>query len=135
PCQKPIWRQPKSDGSSQFHKSITTSPPMAMNVRMAKIASGAIHRIRFLLICSSSTFPELFVDSLQPLAQMQDRVAFARKQRIHAHAGVGRNFLETSSFQLVRDKCLALFLRQFVERQLDLIQKHVADVKRIGYGV
>ena len=30
-CQKVIWRQPKSGGSSQFHSSRTTSPPMAIN--------------------------------------------------------------------------------------------------------
>ena len=41
-CQKVIWRQPKSDGSSQFQSCSTISPPMAINTKIPTIASGAM---------------------------------------------------------------------------------------------
>ena len=72
---------------------------------------------------------------LQPLAQMQHRVAFAREQRVHAHAGLGGHLLEAAPFQLVRDEHLALLLRQLVDRQLELIEQHVARVERLRSGI
>ena len=66
---------------------------------------------------------------------MQHRVAFAREQRIHAHAGLGGNLLEAASFQFVRNKYLALLLRQFVDRQLEFVEKHVAGVQRLRSGI
>ena len=47
-CQKPNARQPNSGGSNQFHKCITTSPPMKMKSGSPTIAAGMIHH--FLLI-------------------------------------------------------------------------------------
>ena len=86
--------------------------------------------------CSGpSCFREFVVDALQSLAQMQHRIAFAREQRIHAHAGLGGHLLEAASFQFVRHKHLALLLRQFVDRQLELVEKHVAGVKRLRSGI
>ena len=72
---------------------------------------------------------------LQSLAQMQHRVAFAGEQRIHAHAGFGGDLLEAAPFELVRNKHLALLLRQFVDRQLEFIEQHVAGVERIRSGI
>ena len=72
---------------------------------------------------------------LQSLAQMQHRIAFAREQRIHAHAGLGGDLLEAAPFQLVRNKHLALLLRQLVDRQLEFIEQHVAGVKRLRSGI
>src|SRR2546430_12622294 len=50
---KVIWRQPKSGGSSQFHSCSTTSPPMAINSRIPRIASGPmkINLFNFGLMC------------------------------------------------------------------------------------
>ena len=45
---------------------------------------------------------------------MQYRVAFAREQSVHSDTGFAGNLFEASAFQLVRDKDLTLFLRQFV---------------------
>src|SRR5215472_16727035 len=74
-CQKIMKRQPKSGGSSQFHKRITISPPITINASIARIASGAI-QIHFLLMFpSSSPFDQFLVNALQPLAQMQHGVA------------------------------------------------------------
>src|SRR5579859_4585478 len=60
---------------------------------------------------------------------MQHRIAFAREQRIHAHTSPGGNLLEAPAFQLVGNKHLALLLRQFVDRQLEFIEKYAADIK------
>jgi len=60
---------------------------------------------------SSSRFRKFVEDSLQSLAQMQHRIAFARQQRIQAHAGLGGQFPEAAPVQLVGNKHLALLLR------------------------
>src|ERR1035437_3679258 len=109
PCQKVIWRQPKIGGSNQFHSCITISPPRAINRKSARIASGA-RKIHFFLIFSPSCFRKLVVNALQSLAQMQHRIAFAREQRIDAHAGLGGHLLEAAPCQFVRNKHLALLL-------------------------
>src|SRR5579862_6323603 len=129
-CQKVIWRQPKMDGSSQFHSCSTTSPPMAINSSIARIANGA-RKIHFLLMFSSSCFRKFVVNVLQSLAQMQHRIAFAGEQCIHAHASLGGHLLETAPFQLVRNKHLALLLRQLVNCQLEFIKNHVARVEHL----
>src|SRR5271165_2633508 len=78
-CQKVIRRQPKSGGSSQFHRCNTISPPMKIKSAIATIPTG-IMKISFFhlgLIFSPSRFRKLVVDTLQSLAQMQHRIAFA----------------------------------------------------------
>src|SRR6185295_456030 len=45
-CQKVTVRSPKTPGASQFHKSITTKPPIALKITMPTIPSGTI-QIRF----------------------------------------------------------------------------------------
>src|SRR6266536_4317213 len=117
-CQKVIWRQPKSGGSSQFHSCSTTSPPMAINNSIPRIASGAMKITLFhlLVMFTPSRFRKFVVNFVQPLAQTEHRIAFAREQRIHAHAGLGGDLLEAASFQLVRDEHLALLLRQLFDR-------------------
>src|SRR5215210_4960797 len=133
-CQKVIWRQPKSDGSSQFHSCFTISPPRARNSRNTSRISGARTINRF-LIWGSSRLSEFVVNDLQSLAQMSYRIAFAREERIHAHAGLGGHRLEAAPFHLVRNKHLALLLRQLVDRQLELGEKHVAGIKRLRSGI
>ena len=50
-CQKVSCRQPKSDGSSQFHKCITISPPTKIKSAMPTIAAGTIqNNFRFPLV-------------------------------------------------------------------------------------
>src|SRR5437588_9734650 len=136
-CQKLIWRQPKRGGSSQFHRCTTSSPPMKVNSRIPRIASGAMKIILFNLglMFSSSRFRKFVVNVSQSLAQMQHRIAFAREQRVHADAGLGRYLLEAASFQLVGNKHIALFLRQLVDCQLEFIEKDAAGVQRVRASI
>src|SRR4051795_9979607 len=105
-CQKVISRRPKRDGSSQFHSCRTTAPPTAMKSRKPRIASGA-RNIHFLLICSPSSFLQRIVNNAQTLAQMQNRVALPRQERVHADTGLGGHFLEAFPFEHVADEHLA----------------------------
>src|SRR5437764_1495772 len=98
-CQKVMSGQPKSGGSSQIHRANTTAPPMALNTNIPTSASGAI-QISLFLMFSPSRLREFVVDALQPLAQIQHRIAFAREQRVHVHAGLRRHLLEASPFKL-----------------------------------
>src|SRR5689334_5896201 len=118
-CQKVISRQPKSDGSSQFHKCITISPPMKINSGIVRIASGAIQIIffHFLFMFSPSRFRKFVVDTLQALAQIQYGVAFAREQRIHAYPGFLRHFLKAAPFQFMANKHYTLLLGQLADGQ------------------
>src|ERR1039457_1922711 len=112
PCEKVIWRERSSGDSSQFHRCSTISPPIKTNSSIPTIASGAIQIsfFTFGLMFSSSRFRKLVVNVLQSLAQMQHGIAFAREQRIHAHAAFGGHLLEAAPFQLVPHKHLALLL-------------------------
>src|SRR4030095_5406536 len=74
----------------------------------------------------SSLFREVVMETLQSLAKVLYRVAFAREQRIHAHAGRGGHLLEAATFQLVPDEHLSLLLRQRGDRQRELIEQKVA---------
>src|SRR5580704_914037 len=136
-CQKVISRQPKSDGSSQFHRCSTISPPMKTKTSIPRIASGTmkISFINLLAMLSPSRFRKVIVNPLQPLTQMEHRVAFARKQRIYAHAGAGGEFLETQALDFVRDEDFALLRRQLAYRQLECGQEHAAGVERLRAGV
>jgi len=44
---------------------------------------------------------------------MQNRIAFAREERIHAHPGLGRHLLEAASFEFMSHKHLTLVRREF----------------------
>ena len=66
---------------------------------------------------------------------MQHRIAFAREQRIHAHASLVGHLLKAASFQFVRNKHVTLLLGQLVERQFQLIKKHTAEVESLGPGI
>src|SRR5271166_5691503 len=111
-CQKVSRRQPKSGGSSQFQSCMTISPPMAINSAIPIIAAGTIQISFFILglMFGSSCFRKLVVNALQSLAQMQHRIAFAREQRINAHAGFGGHLFEAAPLDLVSDKYLALLI-------------------------
>src|SRR5690348_5428740 len=80
---------------------------------------------------SSSAIPQFVVDASQALAQTQHRIALPGEQRIHAHAGFFSHFLEAAPFQFVTYKDFPLFVRQFFERKLQLLQKHVANINRL----
>ncbi len=60
------------------------------------------------------------MNALQAFTEMQHGIAFAREQRIHAHAGCGGQVLEAAAFQFVSDEDVALIPGQFIERQLQL---------------
>src|ERR1035441_1553208 len=86
-----------------------------------------------------SSFPrKLVVNVLQTLAQMKHRVALTRQQRVDANACLRRQRLEAAALELMSDKDFALLGRQFVERGIQLIQKHIAQAERfrsyIGRG-
>lgn len=66
---------------------------------------------------------------------MQHRVTFPREQRVDVHAGLICNLLEAASLQFVSNKHGALFFRQFVDRQFELIEKQVAGVQRLRSGI
>src|SRR5207253_5409196 len=112
------WRTTMSDGTKQFLRCSNSSPPMAINSSIPRIASGAmkISLFNLGLMFGSSRFRKFVVNALQSLAQMQHRIAFAGEQRVHAHAGLGGHLLEAAPFQLVCNKHLALLLRQLVDR-------------------
>src|SRR5262249_27863998 len=109
-CQKVIWRQPKSGGRSQFHNSITISPPRKANSAIPTIAAGTIqiNRLTFGLIFSSSSFREIVVNFSQALAQAQHGIVFAREQRVYAHAGLRGHLLEAAPLQFVSDEYFTL---------------------------
>src|SRR5437762_499192 len=78
------FRHPNNIGNSQFHRCITSPPPIAMKTAIPMIASGATQISFFLMLCpsfflNSSPLPKLVVNALQPFAQMQHRVALARE--------------------------------------------------------
>src|SRR5215472_13639679 len=85
--------------------------------------------------CSLSPSVKFFVDTSQSLAQIHDRIALAREQRVHAQSSLRRHFLEALSIQFVSDEYFALRVRQFVKRKFQLVQKQVAEVKRFRTGI
>src|ERR1700685_1459734 len=66
---------------------------------------------------------------------MQYGVAFAREQRIDAHAAFGRHLLEAAPLEFMREKHLALLGGQLAERKLEFFEKHAAGVEGVGPGV
>ncbi len=55
-CQKVMSGNPNNVGANQFHKSITTSPPIAVKIAIPRIASGAIIISLVSLVRSVSLF-------------------------------------------------------------------------------
>jgi hypothetical protein len=53
---------------------------------------------------------KLVVNAPQALAQMQHGITFAREERVHGYAGLGGDFLKSTSLELVRYEYFALFL-------------------------
>src|SRR5277367_5313761 len=98
-CQKEIWRHPKSAGVSQFHRCITSSPPIQMKRAIAggpiKISANSFF---FVMLCSlflrfvssihflASSFSKLVVNAPQSFAEMKHCVTFAREQRVDVDA-------------------------------------------------
>src|SRR5262245_34047328 len=82
---------------------------------------------RFLMV-RSSRLRQLVVNRLQSPSQAQYGVSFSREQRVDAHAGLAGNLLETTAFQLVRHKNIALVFWQFVDRHLEFVDYHLTGV-------
>src|SRR5882724_1014695 len=125
-CQKVIALQPNSDGSSQFHKCITTSPPIQIKAGMATIASGAIQNNFFLffmlyMVCSL-LLPKIFINALQTFAQMQHGIAFAREQCVDVYAGFRSQFLEAAALDFVCDEDFALLGGKFIEGEFQFVE-------------
>jgi len=80
--------------------SFTTSPPRNANSTIPAIAAGTIQNSFFFpgLIVSPSLSRKFVVHRLQPRAQAQHRVSFAREQRVDAHAGLSGHLLKAASF-------------------------------------
>src|SRR5580693_10512364 len=98
-CQKVMSRHPNSVGASQFHRCMTSSPPIQMKSGIASIAAGTIKNHFFLLILGSSLtriissnrffgsfLGKFVVNALQSFAELKHRVALAREQRVDADA-------------------------------------------------
>src|SRR5580765_6203217 len=117
-CQKVIAFQPKSDGSSQFHRRITTSPPSQIKTGIATIASGAIqiNFFLFFMLCMvcSLLLPRIFIDALQALAEVKNGVTFAREQRVDVHTGFRSQMLEAAAMDFVRDEDFTLLGGKFI---------------------
>src|SRR5580658_15131 len=89
--------------------------------------------------CASSYFGsssvELLMNSLQPLPQMEDRVALAREQRIDAQPALPRQLLKTAALHLMRHENPTLLFRQLIERGGQLFYQHTARVGRFRPAV
>src|ERR1035441_54160 len=121
-----VW-PPNKEGTSQFHRYITTKPKIAM----ARIAIGAIKaflRYHLFLIVYSSRRLEFLVNSLEPLPQMEHRIALAREQCVDAYSGIRGDLLETASVHFMPDKHRALLFGQLFERGLQFVQQDAAGV-------
>src|SRR2546430_7713202 len=125
-CQKVITFQPNNDGSSQFHRCITTSPPIQIKAGIATMASGAIQINFFLfftlcMVCSL-LLPKIFIDALQAFAQIQHVIAFAREQRVDVHTGFRGEFLEAAALDFVRDEDFTLVGGKVIEGKLQFVE-------------
>lgn len=71
------------------------------------------------------------MDGPQPLPQVQDCIMFARQQRVNAHTSFSRNFLKAPALQFVGHKDFPLFLGQFIERGIELLEQNLARIGRL----
>src|SRR5256885_12986208 len=125
-CQKVIAFQPNSDGSSQFQRCITTSPPSQIKAGIATIARGAIqiNFFLFFMLCMvcSLLLPKIFIDALQTFAKMQHGVTFAREKRVDVYAGFGSQFLEAAALDFVGNEDFALLGGKFIEGEFQFVE-------------
>src|SRR5881275_3665530 len=66
---------------------------------------------------------------------MKHCVALAREKRVDVDAGFCRQLFEAPPFEFVSNEYFALLVWQFIKREFQLIEKHVADVERFRPGV
>ncbi|CAN0641034.1 hypothetical protein BCEP27_10657 [Burkholderia cepacia] len=97
--------------------------------RLARASDSKIH------LSTPLDTVQFVMNELQPCTQMQDRIAFAREQRIERNAALRGHLLEGTAFQFVRDKHLALIRRQLVERILQGFEQERARVDGFGAGI
>ena len=68
-------RNPNNAGASQFHKSITTPPPIAVKIKIPRIASGASKIIFVSLVIFVSLSFMLCSSLVQILRKSQSRLS------------------------------------------------------------
>src|SRR5262252_8347791 len=127
-------------GTRSFHRTITTQLKSAMNTTTATaiaipFATRLITQPARLLTTLSSFRQPVLVYGLQPLAQLQHRIALARQQRVDALARALGELAEGQPVELLRDEHLALLARQLFQRRLDLIEEHGAHRRRLRRAV
>src|SRR4029077_9619883 len=101
----------------------------------AKTRNFSARNIRCRVIVFSSRVQELVVDGLEAPAQAEDRIVLARDQRVPPQPCLRRQLFEAPPFDLMRDQDAALIVRQLVQGSLDLLEKHLSGVSRLGSGV
>src|ERR1700746_2219971 len=85
---------------------------------------------------SSYSFGQpVLVDRLQPLAQLQHGIAFARQQCVDADARALGELAEREALELLRDEHLALLARQLSKRSLDLLEEQRTHRRSLGHAV
>src|SRR5579864_880568 len=121
---------------------MTISPPMKIKSAIPRIAVGTIqNNFRFPLVIinylmlSKLSLHKFFIHALQAPSELQHRIAFAREQRIHAHASLFRQVLKAAPFQFVRDEYFPLLVRQFLERKLQFVKKQIAEIESFWPGI
>src|SRR5882757_6973747 len=87
-----------------------------------------IFKNQLCFIVSSSLFFKIFIHLPKPLPQMQNRIAFARKQSGHAHSRLLSKFVETTAKQLVRDEDLSLVLWKLLESFVQQIKQQISRI-------
>src|ERR1700730_4333966 len=63
------------------------------------------------------------VNGLESLPQVKHRIVLARKQRVHARAGLRRKLFEALAHHLVSDEYFALLVGQFFQSGFQLFQQ------------
>ncbi len=66
---------------------------------------------------------------------MNHGIVLARKQRIHAQAGLKREFLEAAAVDFMGEKYRALLCRELVQGILKRLQQHRSGIGRLRSGI
>ena len=80
-------------------------------------------------------FSKLFIDRLEPLAQVYHRIVLPREQRVHAQAGRRGKLFEALALDLVRDEYLALLFGKLIQSSIELFKQHIPGIDRLRPGI
>ena len=75
------------------------------------------------------------VNFLKSLAQMDDRIALARKQRVQTRAGPRCDLLEAVALDLVGDEHVALFPGKLLQRRGELVEQNASRISSFRPGI